>query len=142
MSNHMKLFHSFWTGETGKQIKEAGVDTQMMAAYLITSHHASRLGIYYLPISYIAYDMNMTTEDASKWLQKLCDIGFCCYDKDAEHVWVCNMARYQIGKSRKSDSRRSKKIKETVSTFSDLSFFNAFYEKYQEYFCLDARPCQ
>ena len=77
MRSYSVILPSFWTGETSREIKKIGVEARAVALYLITSPHANMLGVYYLPISYISFDMGIPIEGTSKALQSLCEIGFC-----------------------------------------------------------------
>ena len=130
MSNYMKLFPSFWTGETGRQMKKAGIETQLTALYLISNHHASKVGIYYLPIDYISIDVGISVETAFQAIETLCALGFCCYDHDAQYVWVCEMARYQLGEGFMVNANRTGKYSRMLSTLPELSFLDGFYKRY------------
>lgn len=53
------------------------------------------LGLYYLPILYIAHETGLGLEGASKGLKSTIEAGFCSYDEDTEMVWVHEMAAYR-----------------------------------------------
>jgi len=136
MRCYAKISSQFWIGETGKQIRELGIETYVVAVYLITSPNANMLGVYYLPIVYIAHETGLSAEGASKTLQSLCDLHFCSYDKQNEFVWVHNMVRYQIDGILKIDDNRVKSVNQIYQSFPNLSFLNDFCLKYQDNFHL------
>jgi hypothetical protein len=72
----------------------------------MTSPHANMLGLYYLPILYIAHETGLGLEGASKGLKSTIEAGFCSYDEDTEMVWVHEMAAYQVGKALKPGDNR------------------------------------
>lgn len=133
------ILPSFWTGETSREIKKIGVEARSVALYLITSPHANMLGVYYLPISYISFDMGIPIEGASKALRSLCEIGFCSYDNKAEYVWIRRMAYYQVGSKLDPKEKRIKSVNKIYDSLPNLSFLNDFYKMYCEDFYLAPR---
>lgn len=88
------------------------------------------IGIYYLPVAFIAHETGLPVEGVLKALQRLCDLGFCSYDVPAEYVWVHEMAFDQISIQLKPNDNRVKAINEAYRALPVLSFLQAFYEKY------------
>jgi uncharacterized phage protein (TIGR02220 family) len=136
MRDYAKLSPQFWINATGRKIKQAGLSTQLIALYLITNPHATMLGLYYLPITFIAHETGLSLADATQSLHILCQIGFCSYDDVSEYIWVHEMAAEQIGASLKVTDNRIKAINEAYLAFPNLSFLPAFYAKYKEAFHL------
>lgn len=64
--------------------------------HLTTSGHANMIGLYYVPITYIAHEIGCTVEGASKGLLALVQAQICSYDFERELVWVHDMAADQI----------------------------------------------
>jgi hypothetical protein len=62
MRDYARVSPQFWIGSTGKAIRKRGMECQMVALYLMTSPHSNMLGLYYLPVVYIANDTGMTIE--------------------------------------------------------------------------------
>lgn len=87
---------ALWTGETGRVLHAAGPEAQLVAAYLITNQHANMIGLYYLPMGYMAVDLASPPEALRKGLRGCVDAGFCRYDECTFHIWVVNMAREQV----------------------------------------------
>lgn len=97
MRDYAKVSPRFWLGETGRELRKAGAEAQVVAFYLMTSPHANMLGLYYLPVLYLAHETGLGLEGASKGLKRAVEAGFCSYDHDAEMVWVHEMAAWQVG---------------------------------------------
>ncbi len=97
----------FWTGDTGKKLR-ADPDAQRLALYLMTSPHATSTGVYYCPLAYMAHEIGITIEGASKALQRLNEWTFCEYDEASEFVFVYNMALFQVGPNLKANDKRLK----------------------------------
>lgn len=137
MRDYSKISPQFWVGNTGRQIRKLGVETQLIALYLLTCPHANMIGIYYLPLAYIAHDTGIPIEATSKALQSLYDIDFCCYDEDSEYIWIYEMAVYQISEQLDIRDKRVKGVNETYQSLPDLPFLKDFYDKYHQRFHLE-----
>lgn len=70
MRDYAKVSPRFWLGETGRELRKAGAEAQVVAFYLMTSPHANMLGLYYLPVLYLAHETGLGLEGASKGLQR------------------------------------------------------------------------
>lgn len=108
----------------------------LVAMYLVTSPHSSAMGLFYLPILYVAHETGLSQEGASKALQRACEAGFCAYDAEAEVVWVFEMARFQIGESLSPKDNRVKWVNEEYLKLPKCSFLKDFYDKYASAFHL------
>lgn len=137
MRDFAKISPQYWISDMGRQIKQYGVPTQLVGLYLLSNPHANMLGIYYLPISFIAHETGLPFEGASEALQRLCEVGFCAYDHALEYVWVCEMAAYQIGTSLKVSDNRVKYVQEIFPRLPNIMFLWEFYDKYQSDFYLE-----
>lgn len=127
---YSKILPSFWTGDTGRSVRAMGRDCQVVAFYLLTSPHASAIGLYHLPLAYLAADTGIPSEGASEALARLSEGGFCGYDLTTETVWVPEMARIQVGEVIKpKDNIRAWLVKE-VERMRKRPFFNDFLTKY------------
>ena len=97
MREYAKVAPQFWTGTTGKRLRGMGRDVQVVALYLVTCPSANMLGLYYLPLPTLCHEIGMKPEGALKALRRVSEGGFATYDTASEHVWVKEMARFQIG---------------------------------------------
>jgi hypothetical protein len=134
--SYSKFKPQFWTGKTGKRIRDQGRDAQVIAAYLITGPHSNMIGLYYLPLAYITADTGIPIEGASKALQSLSEVGFCEYDDAAEVVWVYEMARHQVGETLKVTDKQSAGVNNTYRAVPDNAYLGSFFDKYAEQFHL------
>ncbi len=132
MREFSKISPKFWIGPTGKKIRAMGPQAQVVALYLLSSPHSNMLGIYHLPIAYIAADTGSPFEGASKALQSLSEGGFCAYDLDTEMVFVYEMAKYQIGEKLSESDNLVKSIRKELKTLPKSILLNRFYDKYKE----------
>jgi hypothetical protein len=136
MREYAKVFPQIWIGKTGKQIKSYGVETQLLAYYLMSCPHATMVGIYYLPTALMVHETGLSLENVSKALQNLIEIDFCSYDDAMEYVWVHNMAFFQVGFSLKPCDHRVKHMNEQYKLLPKLKFLDKFFEKYCKAFYL------
>lgn len=126
----------FWIGATGKHLRQAGIEAQMVALYLLTSPHANMSGLYYQPLMYLAHETGLGIEGASKGLQRAIEVGFCAYDGASEVVWVYHMASYQVGKELKPADKRCLGMQYEYNELPENPYLAMFYDKYETAFCL------
>ena len=140
MRDYSKISPKFWLSGTGRKIKATGVNAQVGALYLMSSPHANMIGVYYLPISFMAHEIGITIEVSSGVIQGLSDVGFCTYDESFEYVWVHEMAFYQIGGQLKQNDKRIKCINSLYQNLPPLRFLPAFFKKYRNFYWLEELP--
>lgn len=136
MRDYGKISPQFWTGKTGKAIKAGGPESVVVAMYLMSSPHSNMIGMYYLPMIYLAHETGLGMEVASKGLARALEAGFCSYDEASEVVWVHEMARYQIADELAANDNRVKGIQREIDSVPENPFISAFYEKYSAAFKL------
>lgn len=137
MRDYGKISPHFWIGATGRALRRAGVDAQIVALYLISSPHANMIGIYYLPIAYLAGDTGMSIEGASKGLAKVLTTGFAKYDEALEVVFVPSLAKFQVAERLHQDDKRRKGVENELSKWPKHPFTREFAEIYAESFGID-----
>ena len=136
MRQYANFAPSFWTGETGRQFR-GDHTTQLVLAYLITSPSSNMLGLYYLPIPMICYELSMSERDVRKGLQRGFEGGFCDYDEPSETVFVYRAAHFQIGPKLKRADNRVKSIESMIRGFCKSVFYNDFLDLYGEAYSLN-----
>ena len=136
MREYSRVSPQFWIGATGKRLRAAGVEAQLVAAYLVTSPHANMLGLYYLPRMYIAHETGLGEKGASKGLARAIETGFCSYDDATDTVWVHEMAAYQIGDSLSVTDKRCVGIQREYDALQENPFLSAFFDRYAAAFHL------
>lgn len=141
MRDYARVAPQFWTGATGKAIRAAGRDVQVLAFYLVTCPSATMIGIYYLPIPTVVHETGLTLQGASKALRSLSEAGFAFYDDVSEHVYVPEMARYQIGDHLTGGKKPDKRIAGVVQCLlavKNTPFLADFVARYREDYALDS----
>lgn len=135
-----KLSSDFWIDYENADLISLGTDAQIMALYLLGNSHHNMLGIYYLPIPYIASDMKLTHRKVKEIIQKLCSINYCTYDEKTQYVWVRNAIAVQFGESIEAKDNR---IKSLQTIWNDLPayvpFLEEFFQTYQKLLGLEMR---
>lgn len=130
MRDYSKVSPKFWIGKTGKALKKQGIETVVVGMYLLTAPHANMLGLYHVPLVYIAHETGLGMEGASKGLQGAIEAGFCAYDSDSEMVWVFEMAAYQIAERLKADDKRCIGVQSDYDDLPENKHLRGFYVKY------------
>jgi hypothetical protein len=137
MRDYARVAPSFWTGETGKAIRKEGGDSQRVAMYLVTCPNANMIGLFYIPISLLCYELgNISEEGALKVLQSLELLNFAFYSVTDELVFVPEMARFQIGERLHAEDNRVKGVAKELVKFRKSPFFKAFMKRYEKPFNL------
>ncbi|HCT5924701.1 TPA: DNA-binding protein [Klebsiella pneumoniae] len=139
MRDYATVAPQFWLGKTGRELRKKGAEAQVVSFYLMTSPHANMLGLYYLPILYIAHETGLGLEGASKGLKSTIEAGFCSYDEDTEMVWVHEMAAYQVGKALKPGDNRCAGVRSEYASLTENPFLSLFYERYKDDFHLNVK---
>ncbi len=134
--DYAKISPQFWIGKTGKELRAAGHEAQLVALYLMSNPHANWLGLYYLPVAFIAHETGLTLEGALKGLRICIQVGFCSHDEQTEMVFVHGMASYQIGESLDLNDKKCKGIHREYEDLPDNPFLSMFYERYAKAFHL------
>ena len=130
MREYGKVSPNFWVGKTGKEIRALGLESQIVALYLMTCPHSNMLGLYYMPLPYISHETGIPFEGASKALRSLESVGFCTYDEGAEMVFVFEMAKHQIGESLDARDKRVKGVRNELDRLPKCLLINDFIERY------------
>ncbi|ARM14187.1 MULTISPECIES: hypothetical protein [Rhizobium] len=99
--------------------------------HLTTSGHANMLGLYYVPITYIAHEIGGSPEGASKGLLDLIEAKICSYDFERELVWVHEMAADQIAPQLSPKDKRVKGIADQLAMLPMCLITLGFYKRYR-----------
>lgn len=137
MRDHAIVSPRFWTGPTGRFLRDSGPDAQRLALYLITCPNSNMIGLYYLPLPTLCHELGISLEGASKALQRVSEGQFAYYDNHTETVFVVEMARFQIGERLSARDNRVKAVKKLASQFRNSPFYQHFMERYGIPFSLE-----
>ncbi|XKM41249.1 hypothetical protein A4U53_010905 [Rhizobium ruizarguesonis] len=99
--------------------------------HLTTSGHANMLGLYYVPVTYIAHEIGCPEEGASKGLLALVEAKICSYDFDRELVWVHEMAADQIAAQLSPKDKRVKGVADQLAMLPICPITLSFYQRYR-----------
>lgn len=92
------IFPEFWTGRTGRELRECGgKDAQLLALYLATNRHANMIGLYRLNIDDVRYETGLGAKALERGFASSQATRFATYDAASCHVWVFQMARFRLG---------------------------------------------
>lgn len=131
MREFVKLSPRFWSGKTGRQLRKAGIDAQLVALYLLSCPSVNYIGLYRLPVPYIAADTGLDVGEVSEALARIEEVGFAKYDDESETVWVLEAARRQVGDSLKRADNNVKNVQREFDAVPNDSPFKAdFLAKY------------
>lgn len=132
MRDFAKVAPTFWTGETGRKIKQMGPDVQLVGLYLVTNPHTTPLGIYYLPLAYMDQDLALSREAIKQALALLYEAQFSIYDTETEVIWVYEMAKYQIGQMLRPKDHKVQWVNKLFSALPKSNLLRDFYTKYSK----------
>lgn len=140
MRKFVMLSPNFWIGSTGRDLRAAGTNAQLVAVYLISNPLTNYTGLYRLPIIYIANDLGLTVDATREALAAIEKTGFARYDEKSEYVWVLEAARHQLGEELKASDNKVKFVnKEFAALAKGCPFIADYYAKYATSLHLKAR---
>lgn len=139
MRDYSKISPKFWIGATGKKLRAAGMEAQIVSMYLMTCPTSNMLGLFYCPITYIAHETGLGMEGASKGLASSIEAGFCMYDEGTEMVWVMEMAEYQIAPMLKPADKRCDGVQNEYNSLPANPYLARFFDKYSVPFNMTKR---
>lgn len=139
MRDYSKISPKFWIGATGKKLRAAGMEAQIVSMYLMTCPTSNMLGLFYCPITYIAHETGLGMEGASKGLTSSIEAGFCLYDDATEMVWVMEMAEYQIAPMLKPADKRCDGVQNEYNSLPENPYLARFFDKYSTPFNMTKR---
>jgi hypothetical protein len=132
--DYAKVGPQFWIGDTGRKLRAAGANAQVVALYLMTSPHANMLGLYYLPKLFVAHETGLGMEGASEGLARCVEAGYCSYDEASEMVWVHEMASYQIAEALVTTDKRCLGVQNEYNQLPENPYLARFFDKYSAAF--------
>jgi len=134
---YAKIAPTFWTGDTGQQIIDAGPTVITVALYLVTGPHAEPTGLYRIPLAYVQADLRLTAEDITAAIERLEAVGFIERDHGRQLVWVREMGAWQIEETLKRGDSRRKMVEKRLAPHRGSPLFARFIERYGEGWGLD-----
>src|SRR5206468_3076228 len=99
-----KVSAAMWTGERLPAFRGLSNTGKLVALYLLSSPHANMLGLYRLPLAYLAADTGLSVGEAEEALLDLEAAELVKYSEEHGFVWV----RYFVPTQVLVDSNRLK----------------------------------
>lgn len=130
MRDYAKIGPKAWQGATFKVLRKKGPKALVVGLYLMSAPTSNMLGLYSLPVLYMAHETGLGPEGASEGLLDCIEAGFCSYDEDSEMVWVHEMAKYQIAEALSSGDKRCKGIQKDYDALPDNPFLSSWFDRY------------
>jgi len=130
---------SFWIGKTGVMLRKHDPSVSLVALYLQTSPHANMIGLYHLPLIYVAHETGLHVRQVDDAIVVLERDGFCTYARETEWVFVTEMARCQIADELKPRDNRVKNIRKELEK-APPHLVELFLERYEGPFSLKKGP--
>lgn len=130
-----KLSSGYYTGRLASEIT-GDPYCQALGPYLIGGPHANMIGLYRLPVAYIAEDLGWPIERAREALAKLAEAGFACVDDERRLVWVVEAARHEWGAHLDPKDNRTRSLEKhlpgLLAEAGESPLVQAFAEHYRE----------
>jgi hypothetical protein len=119
------------------QIQYAGKDAVILAQYLLQSPHSNAIGLYRLPLDYIAIDCPvLSPTDIAAAMEALENLGFCSYDHRKQVIWVVNMAEFQHRKPLVPTDLKVKGIKSELRALPRTYLIQQFWKRHEKHLSL------
>lgn len=139
MRNFIKLSPNFWVGATGRALRKAGPEAQLVALYLLSNPHVNYIGMYRLSLAYASADLAIPVDRLRELFAAVAATDFAVYDAESETAWVYEAAAHQIGALVAKDKRIVAAQSEFESLPNDCPYLQSFYDKYRVALHLKAR---
>lgn len=144
---YSKVLSKFWTGRTGRELKEQPLAYRTVAVWLLTSEPATAnpYGLYVTTPAWIAGQIGsgLHEDDVARAIAWLEQAGFCLYDAGSLFIWVSHMAKVQLledeWKGLKESDWRTVNARKWYATCPDNPFLGPFFDLYASYLHLDER---
>jgi hypothetical protein len=141
MRDYGTVASQFWVRGTGKELR-GDKDAQIVALYLMTSPHANMIGVFHLPVMYLAHETGLSIADAQAALVRLTAKDFCTYEEDSEWICVHRFAANQIGEELKDGDKRIKGVLNELAKIPLGPCHDAFTSRYGAPYHLGLSPSE
>jgi hypothetical protein len=88
--------NELWLGTEIPGFLSLSAEAKLAEIYLLSSPHANMLGVYWLPLPYMAREMRLSDERIGAIVEELEDAGMIKYDPTTEHVYVTHFVKTQV----------------------------------------------
>lgn len=127
------VFPEFWTGPTGRHLRECGgKDAQLLGLYLISNRHTNMLGLYRLRVDDIRHESGLGIKAVERGFAATAAVNFARYDAATSYVWVLQMARFRLGlklgQTLNPDDNRALATNRIYHALESNPFLGTFYD--------------
>lgn len=124
------------------EVKKLRGDSDAIAVFfhLLTSPHSTMIGVYPLAVGYMAHDLGIPSEGASKGLRRVCEAGLATYDEDLELVWVHDMAASQVATRLAPRDNKVVAVAKQLEMLPICRVTLAFYARFRDLYHLGSQP--
>lgn len=127
MADFNTIKSNLWEDDKFRRLTD--LRTRLLFIYAFTNHRCPISGIYKISIETMSFESNITPiQSCKECLENLIAIGLVSYDFDKGVIWVKGKIKHDKTWNAKS---RQKSVKRHLGEFSNCSFMQNFYEKYQ-----------
>ena len=141
MRDYGTVASQFWVRGTGKELR-GDMEAQLVALYLMTSPHANMIGVFHLPVMYLAHETGLSIDAAHGALERLSAKDFCTYEAESEWIFVHRFAANQIGEELKEGDKRIKGVLNEIAKVPGGRCLQAFVKLYATPFHLGISPSE
>ena len=92
MREYGKIIPRYWQAGSGAQLRGDFL-SRLVGAYVFTAPTSNPIGLYCLPVEYVATDLGCSPAAALKSLKRCEEVGICAYDRAESLMFVREMAR-------------------------------------------------
>jgi len=125
-SRYSKVFVKIWHS---KDFRTLSGEAKMLFLYLLTSPHRNMGGFYYLPFTYLCFDVGLDENRVAKAFEELEDRGMAVYDKDAQVVLIKKWFYYNPIEN----ENQAKGLNKQLAEIPKSKLFESFVTYVKEY---------
>jgi hypothetical protein len=127
------IFPEFWTGRTGRELRErGGKDAQVLGLYLVSNRHANMLGLYRLLVDDVKHETGLGWKSIDRAIGAIAISEFATFDVGSSFVWVRQMARFRLGlkagESLNADDKRVTGVNRIYQALDLNPFLGEFFD--------------
>lgn len=121
---------AFWRGPGRKARMAGGLPALAAAMYLRTAPVSNAIGLFQIAVDYLAADLGLSLEDASKALRCLIEAGEVAFDSDTECIWIRDHLYEQFGPALKPNDKVVKGLQRELDQLPHTTLIEPFLARY------------
>jgi hypothetical protein len=137
MRDYARISPRFWVQGTGEKLRQSR-SARTLALYLMSCPSSSMVGIYYLPIPTMAFELGFTEAEIRAALVALEELDFAHFDETDHLVYLPEGARYQVGETLKPKDNKRKAVVKELAKWKRHRFAHLFWDRYATSYHLES----